>query len=273
MIATDQVSRIFVEMADTLVTDFDLVDFLYGLATSAVTVTGADAAGILLAGHDGHLRFMAASSEQATLLEIFQANSEQGPCQDSYRSGAPVVNLDLSDTAKWPDFAPKAVELGYESVHALPLRLRDQRIGALNLFGGTGMRLDESGIAIAQAFADVATIGILQERAIRRSEVLTEQLHGALTSRIIIEQAKGALAQAGQVSTDRAFLLLRSYARSHRLHLTEVCDRAVNDRDMLAALAGLAEFTEPTKPTEPSTPASTSAPMPPATPGTGHPAG
>jgi GAF domain-containing protein len=187
--------------------------------------------GLLLADQKGRLEFMAASEESVRSLELFQVQSQEGPCQDAYRTGRPVVNADLEQAAdRWPRFAPTAVQAGFRSVHAFPLRLRNERIGAMNVFSDhVGGRLDESDIAIVQALADVASIGLLQERAISRGEHLTEQLQSALNSRIVIEQAKGAVAQRRGVSVDEAFNLIRSYARRNKLRLGNVAKEVISD--------------------------------------------
>jgi transcriptional regulator with GAF, ATPase, and Fis domain len=219
-LSAERVSEVFVEMADTLVDEFDLIEFLQKVTARASELVGTAAAGLLLADGDGRLQFMAASDEQAHLLELFQVQSQEGPCQDCFRFGTAVTNADLREAGdRWPLFAPRAVAAGFRSVHAFPMRLRKEVIGALNLFGSEAGRIDSADASIVQAMADVATIGLLQERAVRRGEVLTEQLQGALTSRVIIEQAKGAVAQIHGVSVDDAFKMLRDYCRNHNLRL------------------------------------------------------
>jgi GAF domain-containing protein len=182
---------------------------------------------------------MAASDEQTRLLELFQLQHHEGPCLDAFLSGAPVVNADLRLAAeRWPVFAPHAAQLGFRSVHALPLRLRTRVIGALNLFGADTGGLDPSDVKVVQALADVATIGLLQEQAISRGEVLTEQLQSALNSRIVIEQAKGALARAHGVDVDRAFDLLRGYARNHNRKLVDLAHAVLTDPASVPDLTG-----------------------------------
>ena len=228
--ATERVAEMFVQVADTLVDDFDLIEFLQMITTHSAEFTDAAAAGLLLGDHEGRLQFMAASDEETRLLELFQVQTHEGPCQDCYRKGTPVVNADLADAAdRWPLFAPKAVEAGFRSVHAFPLRLRGERIGALNLFGHQTGQMRDSQVRIVQALADVATIGMLQERAIHRGEVLTEQLQGALNSRVVIEQAKGAIAQRRDVDVDTAFGLIRDYARNRGLRLGAVAHAVLDD--------------------------------------------
>jgi hypothetical protein len=173
---------------------------------------------------------MAASDERTELLELFQVQSHEGPCQDCFRLAAPVVNADLREASeRWPQFAPRAVAAGFRSVHAFPMRLRQDVIGALNLFGTDVGRMEPGDVRTVQALADVATIGLLQERAVRRGEVLTEQLQGALNSRVIIEQAKGAIAQMRGCSVDEAFNLLRGHCRNHNLRLSDVARAVVTD--------------------------------------------
>ena len=223
MISTEHLSEVFVDVADTLVADFDVVDFLTTLCEHATLVSGADAVGIMLTDHRGELRFMAASNEAGRSLELAQLRIGEGPCLDCVRTREPVVNTDLTlaDTT-WPGFAPHAIEAGFHSVHAFPMRLRDQAIGALNLFAVSEMRFEPGEVRVVQSLADVATIAILQERSIARAEALTEQLQGALNSRIVIEQAKGALARQEGITVDEAFERLRERARSSRQRLVDV---------------------------------------------------
>lgn len=234
---TERLSEVFVEVADTLVDDFDLIEFLQKVTAHAADLFDARAAGLLLADQRGHLQVMAASDERAEMLELFQVQAEQGPCQDCYREGVPVVNVDLrAATEKWPRFAPRAVASGYRSVHAFPMRLRRQVIGALNLFGSDVGDMSASEARVVQTLADVATIGLLQERAVRQEEALTEQLQTALNSRIVIEQAKGVLAQIHGSTPDQAFERLRSYSRNHQERLSDVAHTVVTDRNKLPEL-------------------------------------
>jgi len=226
-VSRERLAEVFVEMADTLVDDFDLIEFLHTVTIRTAELVDVTAVGLLLADHHGQLQFMAASDEQSTLLELFQVQHQQGPCLDAFLTGRPVVNADLTHAAQqWPLFAPRATRLGFRSVHALPLRLRSTVIGALNLFGsGTG-GISEDDVKVVQSLADVATIGLLQERTIRRSEVLSEQLQGALNSRVVLEQAKGVLARTHGITVDQAFERMRGYARNHNIKLTDLA-RAV----------------------------------------------
>lgn len=236
-IAVDRLASVFVEMADTLVDDFDVVEFLQMLTVRTSELISATAAGLLLADHQGHLQMMAASDERARLLELFQVQAVEGPCQDCFRRGAPVVNVDLAAArAEWPRFAPRAVDAGFRSVHAFPLRLRGETIGALSLFGNDPGRLEPHDAAVVQSLADVATIGLLQQRAIHHGEVLAEQLRSALQSRIAIEQAKGALAQLHDCTTDEAFELLRLWCRLHNRRLSEVAHALVSEPSQFAEL-------------------------------------
>ena len=203
MISTTRLADLFVEIADTLVDDFDLVLFLERLTHHVAAVSEASAVGLMLANHRGELRFMTASSESGQMLELFQLQNQEGPCLDCYVAKEPVVNVDLAHAAgRWPTFAPRAIAAGFTSVHAFPMRLRDQIIGTLNVFGVAGIDLGDEDSRVVQGLADIATIAILQERSIARAEALTEQLQGALNSRIVIEQAKGALARMEGVSVE-----------------------------------------------------------------------
>ena len=215
-IPAERLAGVFVEIADTLVADFDVVDFLHLVTTRAAELVPESAVGLMLADQQGHLRFMGASSEATRLLELFQVQNDEGPCLDCFRSGAAWSRASTCSTPStpWPHFAPEAVSAGFRSVHAVPLRLRvagDRRPQRLRPQAVPAGAADAH---IVQALADVATIGLMQERAIRRTELLAEQLQTALNSRIVVEQAKGALAQLRGVSVDEAFRLLRVHARS-----------------------------------------------------------
>lgn len=236
-VTAERVADMFVEFADTLVVEFDLVEFLQMVTSRAAEVVGTSAAGLLLADPHGQLQFMAASDERTEWLELFQVQAQEGPCQDCFSEGRPVINADLAHAAdRWPHFAPRAVAAGFRSVHAFPMRLRQDVIGALNLFGTDAGRLDPDDVRTIQALADVATIGLLQERAVRRGEVLTEQLQGALNSRVIIEQAKGAIAQMRSCTVDEAFLMLRTYCRDNNLRLSSVAHAVVTDATPIPGL-------------------------------------
>ena len=218
-----QLVETFVEVADTLVDDFDVIDLLLTLAGRCVRLLDVDAAGIMLIDQRGHLHAAAASTESARLVELFELQSDAGPCVDCCRTGSPVVNADLEANAeRWPRFAEAARESGFVAVHALPLRLRHTVIGALNLFSAGSRELTEDDVRVGQGLADVATIGILAQRSLHQAELLAEQLQSALNSRIVIEQAKGVLAERRQISVDEAFTLLREHARRHNLRLSDV---------------------------------------------------
>ena len=229
-ISTRRLAEVFVQVADTLVDEFDLIEFLEMVTSQTSELVDARDAGLLLADHQGRLQLMAASDERTQMLELFQVQAVEGPWQDCFRNGSPGVNPDLLEAAgRWPKFAPRAVEAGFRSVHAFPLRLRSDVIGALNLFGDDAGQMEERDVAVVQAFADVATIGLMQERAVRRGEVLSEQLQTALNSRIVIEQAKGALAQIHAITTDEAFTMLRGFSRRNNLRLGDVASAVVTD--------------------------------------------
>jgi len=220
--------RAFVQLADTLVDDYDVVDVLHQLAEHCVQLLNATAAGLMLSDQRGDLRVVAYSSAQTRMLELFQLQASEGPCLDCIRNGEPVLVADLSaEVGRWPRFAPLAVKEGFASVHAVPMRLRREIVGTLNLFRHETGLLDDEDLLVVRALADTATIGILQERAIRRSEIVTEQLQTALNSRVVIEQAKGVLAFAGNLEMEQAFHTLRGHARNGGRRLADVARELV----------------------------------------------
>lgn len=235
----ERLAEVLVEIADTLVEEFDLVDFLHMVTHRTAELVDAVAAGLLLVDGRGDLQFMAASDEDSELLELFQVQSEEGPCQDCFRTGVPVVSADLrAAPPRWPRFAPRAVAAGYRAVHAFPMRLRGEVIGALNLFGTRPGRMAPGDVRVVQALADITTIGLLQERTITRGALLTAQLQEALTTRVVIEQAKGAIAQVRGVTVEEAFTLLRAHARRHHLRLADLAQSVVADPAGMPDLAG-----------------------------------
>jgi GAF domain-containing protein len=222
-------ARTLVTLADSLVADFDVVDLLTVLTDRCVSVLDLTAAGIILASPDGDLRVMASSSEEMRVLELLELQSQEGPCLDCYRTGAPVLNQDLgSGSTRWPRFGEAARGLGFRSAHALPMRLRNSVIGALNLFSNGVDPMAEADVAAAQAMADVATIALLQHRAVLEAQVINEQLNSALNTRIVIEQAKGMIAERRNLDMEAAFATLRSHARNHNLKLGVVAAAVID---------------------------------------------
>ena len=230
-------SETFVELADTMVVGFDVIEFLHVLTDRSVELLDASAAGLLLADPRGELQVVAASSEQARLLELFQIQHDQGPCLDCFRGGEPITVTDLGAAAgRWPRFAPAAQRTGFGAVQALPMRLRDQVIGALNLFRASPGDFSPADIRIGQALADVATISLLHERSMRHSDILNEQLRTALNSRVIIEQAKGKLAERLGLDMDQAFSLLRDHARARNRRLSDLAQAFIDGSETLTGL-------------------------------------
>jgi len=218
----------FVDLADTLVSDYGVADLLYRLVEHTVRLLDAAEAGLLLSDQRGSLHVMASTSEKTKLLELFQLQADEGPCLDCYHSGVAVAVDDLAGEAdRWPTFAPVALAEGYRAVHAFPMRLREMTIGALNLFSTTAGALPDADRHVAQALADVATIGLLQERAIHHNDELVTQLEGALASRVVIEQAKGVVAEQGGLDMDAAFRILRTHARNANRRLVDVAHDVV----------------------------------------------
>jgi len=218
----------FVALADTLVDDFDLVEVLDGLMTTCLDLLEVDEAGLLLTDVKGNLQRVASSSEEARLLELLQVQTREGPCFDAVQSGELVAVSDIVGSRdRWPTFADRAAADGFHSVYAFPMRLREATVGGLNLFGIQTNALDSESQVIAKALADIATIGILQQRSLHRTTLLAENLQRALNTRVVIEQAKGVLAERGGMPMNETFDLLRSYARTYNLKLSDLAHSVV----------------------------------------------
>ncbi len=221
----------FVDLADTLVDDYDVIDFLHRLTVQCVLLLGVSEAGVVLTAPGDTLSVLASSSERMHILELLEVQAEDGPCLDCWRTGDVVCQDRLEEaTDRWPLFAPSALAAGFRSVYAVPMRLRNERIGAVNLFADHTAGLSEGDERLAQALAGVATIGILHERFLRHHQGLTEQLEAALSSRVALEQAKGVVAQQAGVEMDEAFGLLRGFARQHNLLLSSLAGDVIAGR-------------------------------------------
>jgi GAF domain-containing protein len=228
----------FVEIVDTLVGDFDVIDVLTSLTSRCVELLDVAAAGILLADENGFLRVIGSSTEEIQLLELFQLQRDEGPCLDCYRTGVVVAYSRLDTETPWPEFAAESVRAGFPSVCAVPLRLKDVVLGCLNLFMRDPTPLGVLDIALARALADVASIAMVQDQATRQAAIREGQLQYALNSRIAIEQAKGMLAEHGGVDMDQAIARLRGFARNHNRRLTEVAEALVGGAISVSQVAG-----------------------------------
>jgi len=223
------VVRWLVEMADTLVDDFDVVDLLTGLADRCVSLLGVSAAGVMLASPTGRLGLVASSSEAMRLLELFELQAQEGPCLDAFRTGERIgPEILQAGPGRWSGFSAAAIKAGFRSASALPLRLRDTTMGALNLLSITVAPVAEADLIVARAFADLAALSIVQHQASTEAQRLNEQLSDALTSRIVIEQAKGVIAERAGTGLAEAFSRLRAYARNHNRRLTDVALAAID---------------------------------------------
>jgi GAF domain-containing protein len=230
MLSQPELLEVFVEATGTLVDDFDLVAFLHTLTSNAARVSGAVAVGLVLTDHQDRLRYMASSNEEGRMLELLHIQNDDGPGLDAITSGRPVVNAELGEEVlRWPVFAPAARAAGLQSVHAFPMKLRSETIGALNIFGATGAQFDPHDVRLVQALADVATIALLQERARHRAELITEELEAALTSRIVVEQAKGALARSESISVAKAFDVILTTSRVTGQKLADIARSVLAD--------------------------------------------
>ena len=218
-----------VELAGTLVQDFDVVELLTLVSERCMEVLDVAAVALMLVDEKEALRVVASSNEASHLIELFELESNEGPAIVCYRTGAQVVNQDLEGSGRlWPRFAAEAARTGFRSAHAVPMRSQGEVIGALSLFRAEHAVLDDRDVVAAQALADVATIAILQQRTVRRGELVNRQLQAALNSRILIEQAKGMIAERAGIDVERAFERLRRTARSNNRHLSELAADVVN---------------------------------------------
>ncbi len=220
--------EVFVELADTLVDDYDVIDFLHTLTEATVELLDAQAAGLMLADERGTVQVVASSSEESRLLELFELQHEEGPCIDSYRQGSPVTNIEATEAERrWPGFGEAIKASSFTSVHALPMRLRTEVIGAMNIFLARPGALSEADIALGQGLADIATIGLLQERVGIEKNVLADHLKSALSSRVLIEQAKGMYAERHRVAVSVAFTTIRAHARNTGQPLRNVASQVI----------------------------------------------
>lgn len=229
-------AKTFVEISDTLVDTFDIIDALSLLASRCVELFDVDHAGIMLDTGDG-LQVAASSSERMQSLELFELQHNEGPCVDSFVSGEPASCDDLAAASRWPTFTSEALRAGLGSAWGLPMRLRDQTIGSLNLLRVATGGLGADDLVNAQAIADIATISILQCRDAAETRLVSERLRDALDRRVVLEQAKGVVAAATGLDIDAAFTLIRSYATDNRQLLSDVA-AALVERDLDAALLG-----------------------------------
>lgn len=223
-------AQAFTELVEILVADFDLVEVMNLIAARSHQSLGVDAVGILLVDSRGTLNVVAASTEEAHVLALSALQSREGPCLESFRTGQPVSCSDLStEMARWPRFAPEALHAGFTGVHALPMRLRNEIIGGMNLFSAEGRSVDDETLAAAQALTDVAAIALLHDRAVRHRRLLVEQLQSAINHRLMVEQAKGLIAERTGLSIGEAFDVLRSYAHTHHWKLSELAEAVIQN--------------------------------------------
>lgn len=227
----DDIVRTMLRLADTMVADYDELELLKDLVDSCVRILDADTAGIAL-GRGDRLGFVIATSEDMKTIGLFQAEQQQGPCLSAYRSCETVHSADLEADGheRWPTWTPRALELGFRSAEAFPMQLRGEAIGALNVYASRKRRLNDRDRLVGRAFADMATIGLLRERASVQDRIVRGQLQRALDSRVVIEQAKGILLQRHGITPQEAFDRLRRHARSHQQKLAETCRAVIEDQ-------------------------------------------
>jgi GAF domain/ANTAR domain len=233
-----------VTLVDSLLHDFDVVDMLTQLTERCADLLDVAAAGFLLADPLQQLRLLAATSEEARELELFQLQADEGPCVDCFTTGQPVSIADLSqERQRWPRFVPAAIDAGFASVHAVPMRAAGIVLGALGLFGTRPGALTDADLLVGQTLTHIACVAILQEHPPTPSTIVP-LLRAALTHRVVVEQAKGFLRESLGVSVEEAFQLLRGYSRTHGRHLTEVARRLMTEPvsrpEILAAMSEMA---------------------------------
>jgi GAF domain-containing protein len=218
-----RINEAFVKVADTLMDSYDIVDLLSTLVHECADLLGVEAGGMLIADTFGNLELVASTSEAAEFVEIMQLAAGSGPCVECFTTARAVSVGDIRETeGAWPEFTAAALGRGFRSLHATPMRLRGTVIGTMNLLGMRPGVFDARDVALAQALADVAIIGILQERSLRDPQIISEQLHLALDTRVMIEQAKGVLSHVHSMSMEEAFAALRAHAREHGMSLRAV---------------------------------------------------
>jgi GAF domain-containing protein len=230
------VSDTLIHLADTLVDDFDLLDYLDVLLTHSSRVLGATAGGVMLADRDGELQVLASSDERTRLMELYELQRREGPCVEAHLRAQAVVEEDLTTSSRWPAFTPRALEAGFRAAFAYPLRLRGECIGALNLFRDEPGPIPATDHRVAQALAHMAAIGIVNQRALSRAHVVVEELQTALNSRVVLEQAKGIVAERTGADMGEAYQLVRWYARNHNLTIRSVAASIVTRELDVAAL-------------------------------------
>jgi transcriptional regulator with GAF, ATPase, and Fis domain len=227
-----EIIRAFVDLSNELVDDYDVVDMLARLTANCASLLDISSAGLLLADSQGVLHLAASSSDRTHHLEVFQLQRAEGPCLDCYHQREAITVPDLEEErSRWPQFCEAASLVGFRSVHALPMRLKDDVLGTLGLFGEETGRLEDDDLDLAQALVHVASVAIVNERSATDRDAINAQLEHALSSRIAVEQAKGVLAHAGDLDMPTAFAVLRRYARDHRRRLSDVAQEVVR-RDL-----------------------------------------
>lgn len=224
-----RLTEAYVELADCGPGQFDIADFLRRLAHRSVELLDAAGASVMLADNHGQLKLVASSSPGIRVAEAPDPRVGSGPGPEAYLSGRPVTCTDLDDVPeRWEGFAALARAAGYRSAHAWPLRHQDQVLGAIELYGANTGEYDENAAHVAAGLARIATITLLRERRQQRADTLAQQLQQALDSRLVIEQAKGMLAERRSLGVDQAFVLLRGHARRHQMRLATLASQVLD---------------------------------------------
>ena len=217
------------EFAQTISNPFEIGDVLYRLNDTATDILEADGAGIMLMDGAGELQFVTATDSRTAQVEQLQDALGDGPCYQAFRTSKRTLVEDLAAVDAWDDLPERAMELGFGSIAGLPLRAHGQTIGALNVYRNQTGKWSDEHVEAAELLADIVSGYILSAQRLEATRALADQLQIALDSRVIIEQAKGALSVRLGTDVQAAFDLLRRYARGRNLHLHDVAHRVVHE--------------------------------------------
>jgi transcriptional regulator with GAF, ATPase, and Fis domain len=221
-------SEAFAAASAAMVRGDNAASTVHVLAADCISLLRAHTAGILIRTADDDLELLAATSHQATELELHQANNGSGPCFDAIKTGYAVAAADDEIQTRWPRFAVAMQKTGLCAVHAVPLRWHTRVLGGLNLFWTEPVWLNDEQAATAQAFGDICSLALMQAPAVPEAGQLDERLRAALESRVVIERAKGVLSQDEGLDMASAFQRLVQLSEAAQVPLTDTATMIVN---------------------------------------------